>query len=146
MTTVYTIGHSNKQLAAFISLLQGAGIRNLVDVRSRPQSRYCPWFNRRSLEAELPAAGIEYHFMGNRLGGLDGNVDFDGGIRAVTALAEASATAVMCSEGPTLKCHRRYMLTPAFQALGVEVVDISQAGELTKAAEQRDTPREMPMF
>lgn len=145
MTTVFTIGHSNKSLPDFIALLQGAGIQDLVDVRSRPQSRFCPWFNRRSLEAELAAAGITYHFKGNQLGGLDGNVDFAGGVASVLALAAARPTAVMCSEGPTTKCHRRYMLTPEFQKAGAEVLDIAQTGDVSKAA-TCDTPEEVKLF
>lgn len=151
MTTVYTVGHSNKPLAAFIGLLQNAGITRLVDVRSRPSSRFNPWFNRKSLEAELPAAGIQYHWMGNQLGGLDGNVNYDQGIQEVLTMAEIDRTAVMCSEGPTTKCHRRYMLTPDFQANGAEVMDINWDGSMSEAAPQQqtavsDTPATDPLF
>lgn len=147
MTTVYTIGHSTKPIETFIGLLQGAGIKNLVDVRSRPYSRFNPQFNKNQLMVSLPAAGIEYHWKGNQLGGLDGNVDFAGGIGAVMKMATESPTVVMCSEGPTTKCHRRYMLTPEFQARGAEVMDIQQSGDLTKAAVQvRDTPKSEALF
>ena len=34
-----------------------------VDTRTRPQSRYFPWFNRRNLSAQLDEAGIGYSFI-----------------------------------------------------------------------------------
>jgi uncharacterized protein (DUF488 family) len=149
MTTVYTIGHSTKPIEVFIGLLQGAGIKHLVDVRSRPFSRFNPQFNKNALSASLEAAGIEYYWKGNQLGGLDGNVDFEGGIETVLDLATFEPTVVMCSEGPTTKCHRRYMLTPEFQKRGAIVEDISQTGEVTKAAvvaAPRDTPSSEALF
>jgi uncharacterized protein (DUF488 family) len=148
MPTVYTVGHSNKPLADFIDLLTTAGIEVIVDVRSRPSSRFNPWFNRNSLSAELPPAGIRYLWMGNQLGGLDGNVNFEEGVDQVLGMAKLAKVAVMCSEGPTTKCHRRYMLTPEFQARRFEVMDVNWDGTVTPAAShvKHDTPVEEVLF
>ena len=49
---LYTIGHSNLEMDSFLEYLRRYGITALVDTRTRPQSRYFPWFNRRNLSAQ----------------------------------------------------------------------------------------------
>ena len=61
--TLYTIGHSNLEMERFLEYLRLYGITALVDTRTRPQSRYFPWFNRRNLSAQLDEAGIGYSFI-----------------------------------------------------------------------------------
>ena len=56
MPTIFTIGHSTRSLEELISALQAHGIKLLVDIRAFPMSRRLPWFNRESLEKELPKA------------------------------------------------------------------------------------------
>ena len=68
--TVYTIGHSRHSLDTFAGLLKKHAIQVLIDVRSRPQSRWVPWFNQRALETAIPKLGIEYQWAGDHLGGL----------------------------------------------------------------------------
>src|SRR6201997_5220654 len=63
------IGHSNIPAERFLARLQGAGVDAVADVRSTPQSRFCPWFSQRPLAASLAAAGIGYTAMGAALGG-----------------------------------------------------------------------------
>ncbi len=43
--TVYSIGHSNQSVKAFLELLRTHGIQILIDVRSSPYSKYVPHFN-----------------------------------------------------------------------------------------------------
>ena len=68
MATVYTIGHSTRTFDELVAALKVHGIRTLVDIRSFPMSRRMPYFNRESLEAELPEHGIAYIWM-KELGG-----------------------------------------------------------------------------
>ena len=42
---VYTIGHSNHSWETFLPLLKENGIEVLVDVRSKPISRFAPFSN-----------------------------------------------------------------------------------------------------
>ena len=49
--TVYTIGHSNRSIEEFIELLEGQGIRLLLDVRRYPGSRLYPHFGKDALYA-----------------------------------------------------------------------------------------------
>ena len=66
---ICTIGHSNLELDALISVLRENGISWVADVRSAPYSRRFPQFNRRPLAAALNAAGMRYLFLGDKIGG-----------------------------------------------------------------------------
>ena len=46
---IYTIGHSNHTLEAFLSLLRLHRIEVLIDTRSAPYSRFAPQFNKDAL-------------------------------------------------------------------------------------------------
>lgn len=65
---IFTIGHSSRPWADFISLLVAHSIDLVVDVRSFPGSRHCPWFGREQLAMALPPFGIDYVHL-PRLGG-----------------------------------------------------------------------------
>ncbi len=66
---LYTIGHSNRGIEAFLALLRSAGIELLVDVRAMPRSRRNPHFNRDALARVLLESGMAYRWMGDALGG-----------------------------------------------------------------------------
>ena len=55
--TIFTIGHSNRELDEFIALLQLHRIGQLVDVRAFPGSRRQPNFGRDLLELTTPRLG-----------------------------------------------------------------------------------------
>jgi len=114
-SNLYTIGHSNRSIEDFMLLLHKHDIKTLVDVRSKPYSRYNPNFNRDMLAKSLMEAGIKYLWAGKYLGGFfSGGVDdknFLVKINKVIALSEESTTVMMCSEGQPEKCHRAYRLT-----------------------------------
>lgn len=148
MPTILTVGHSTKPIAAFLELMKGARVEVVVDVRSRPYSRFNPQYNKQALMAELQQAGIEYEWLGKNLGGLDGNVNFAEAIDDVAYMARHKTVVIMCSEGPHIKCHRNYMLTPEFQAKGVEVLHLQWTGEMVPATPTKvgDTPEMDPLF
>ena len=153
--TIYTIGHSNLPLERFIDVLRAKGIRTLVDVRSSPFSRFVSHFNRGSLEATLPGAGIEYRFAGETLGGRPSEASlyktnevpppkadylslvdypavaeqewFRRGLARLRALAADAPTAIMCSEEDPTKCHRHHLIERALHA-GDRVVHIRTKG------------------
>jgi len=60
VATIFTIGHSTRDLADFSSVLQAHDIRVLEDIRAFPMSRRHPHFNREHLELWLPEIGCEY--------------------------------------------------------------------------------------
>jgi uncharacterized protein (DUF488 family) len=138
-----TVGHGALALDAFVSLLEGAGVRRLVDVRAYPGSRRHPWFGRESLASLLPAAGIAYEWepaLGGRRRprpdsrnpalrdpGLRGYADhmqetaFWDALGRLLARAAGETTACMCSESHWTRCHRRLIADAAVLVCGVRV-------------------------
>ena len=112
---VWTIGHSNHSAARFTELLKMHEIDLLVDVRSKPKSRFAH-FCRFPLIKFLNAAGIQYLYGGLALGGLS-NYSVDDKLfvsKMDTILEHAKAgkrLAMMCSEGTPAECHRAGKLT-----------------------------------
>jgi uncharacterized protein (DUF488 family) len=140
---IYTIGHGNRPLEEFTSLLAAFGVRCLVDVRAFPGSRRHPHFGRSELEQSLPAAGIEYVWEGAALGGRRRprpdsphvamrnasfrayadhmeSAEFDEGVERVLERAASLRSAIMCAERLPWQCHR-YMISDYLVAHGVEV-------------------------
>jgi uncharacterized protein (DUF488 family) len=143
--TVYTIGHSNHEVDAFIALLRGAGVTAVADVRSVPYSRRHPQFRKAALSAALRAAGIGYVFLGDRLGARPkdrgcyraGRADyrliaageaFRDGLRRVEEGAERERIALMCAEREPLDCHRTVLVARHLQRRGMRVVHILADG------------------
>ncbi len=142
MITIYTIGHSNHRWEQFLDLLKTHVIETLVDVRSKPVSRWAAFANIRTLPTLLGREGIHYVFMGDSLGGKppdhelygeNGMPDyakmasqpaFQKGTDELLELAKGSSTAVMCAEGDPSQCHRTLLLGPALEERGVALVHI----------------------
>jgi uncharacterized protein (DUF488 family) len=154
MSTVYTIGHSNHQVADLLALLRQHGIQLVADVRSSPYSRYVPQANRENLAHVLQSTGITYRWMGDRLGGKPGGAvaDYDElrtspifqqGISDLLDLAADAPTAIMCSEGDHRQCHRHKLITPALLDQGVHVLHIQPDGNLV---DEEKEPRQLTLF
>ncbi len=129
---IHSIGHSHLAAADFIALLREFYIEVLVDVRRQPRSRRHPHFERGALAASLAAAGIDYLWWGEALGGrrlpqpdsphvalTDASLrgyadhmrssDFRAAAQALAALAAARGTAFMCAEADPHHCHRQLL-------------------------------------
>jgi uncharacterized protein (DUF488 family) len=154
-----TFGHGTASAEQIISLLKGAGVTVLIDVRTVPASRRHPHVARAELQRWLPAAGISYRWD-KRLGGLRtpepdspdmalgvdslrgyaGHMRTDAFLTAVDqvlALASARGTAVMCAESLWWRCHRRMLADFASVARGVPVRHLMHDGRLE---EHRPSP------
>jgi uncharacterized protein (DUF488 family) len=160
---IYTIGHSNHTAERFVELLQNAKVQCLVDVRSRPYSKYVPHARKRELEALLRSAGIEYVFSGDHLGGMpddpslyrSDSADYEAMSalpafqRAIAELAESLADgrqrALMCAEENPHSCHRRRLLTPALEARGVRVRHLRGDGTEVSDSEL-DRGQQLPLW
>jgi uncharacterized protein (DUF488 family) len=152
--TIWTIGHSNRTLEAFLDLLLENGIRLVADIRRFPASRKHPHFNQERLPAELEKAGIAYrHFPelgGRRSRRLPGSAntawrveafnayadhmsspEFDAALTDLIALAQRKPAVLMCAEALPWRCHRR-IIADAFVARGWEVLDIFGPGKVKK--------------
>jgi uncharacterized protein (DUF488 family) len=139
--TVYTIGHSNHSFEEFLRCLTAHGVGAIVDVRSRPYSRYNPQFDRETLRSSLKAAGIEYVYLGDSLGARsetpscyeNGKVRYDrlaqteafrGGLARVAKGAEAYRVCLMCAEKEPEECHRTILVSRHLQEMGFPVQHI----------------------
>lgn len=104
---IYSIGTGNRELKDFIKIVAEAKLDILVDVRSRPYSKYFPHFNREFMRPIVEENGTKYIYRGKNLGGLDQNVYRDETLDEVAAwVAEGKKVAVMCSETSFKSCHR----------------------------------------
>lgn len=126
--TLYSIGHGNKDIQQFIEELHSFDIRYLVDVRTKPYSKWNPEYNQAPLKTHLSQAGIAYVYMGDVLGGMpndpscytDGHIDYskmakkesflEGLKRLITANGKQIKLAVMCSESEPSMCHRSKLI------------------------------------
>jgi uncharacterized protein (DUF488 family) len=146
---LYTIGHGTRPAEEFLKLLKAYGITYLVDVRSRPYSRYNPQYNRESLQRFLQQHDITYVFMGDALGGKpkdplcydnDNRVDynrvkdrafFKAGIeRLHTAYDKDLKAAIMCSESKPLECHRTHLISKTLHEDGMLIDHIDEKGQV----------------
>ena len=128
-SSIYSIGHGNKSIEDFIKELREYSIAYVIDVRSKPYSRWNPQFNQPKLQSELEQAEITYVFMGDTLGGLpadqscfdnEGKVVYeivkskaffqDGLERLLKAHSKRINLAIMCSEAKPEECHRSKLI------------------------------------
>jgi uncharacterized protein (DUF488 family) len=149
---VLTFGHGAASAEQLVSLLRGAGISMVIDVRSVPASRRHPHVARAEMRRWLPEADIGY-LWDKRLGGLRkaeaGSPDvawhvdslrgyaghmrtpgFLAAVDQVLALASARGTAVMCAESLWWRCHRRMLADFICAARGVPVRHLMHDGRL----------------
>ena len=153
--TILTVGHSRHPLERFLSLLTGAQVTAIADVRSSPASRFSPQFNKTALAASLAGHGIDYVFLGKELGGrpawsemyTDGRADygkmaaspeFRAGLAQLIELARRHGVAAMCSEADPLDCHRCLLVGRALTEAGHGVAHILASGEIAPQAEIED--------
>jgi uncharacterized protein (DUF488 family) len=153
VTTLHTVGHGTLPAETFASLLAGAAVARLVDVRSFPGSRHNPQFAREEMERWMPDAGISYVWI-RELGGRRRPVagskhmalrhdafrayadymetpSFLGGVAELLTLASSEPTAVMCSESVWWRCHRRLLADYLVLVRGIEVVHVMHDGRVT---------------
>lgn len=127
-STLHTIGHGNKTIEQLLNELNSFDINFVIDVRSKPYSKYNPHFNKHTLEYSLKENNIKYVFLGEQLGGLpsdltcytSGKVDYDkikgkdffieGLNRLITAHKKKIKVAIMCSETNPKQCHRTKLI------------------------------------
>ena len=144
---LYTIGHSNHDIAEFMRLLHLHGVTALGDVRSHPYSRYAPQYSRDALKKSIASAGMTYVFLGKELGARSSNpasynhgkVQYDRlaleplfaeGIQRVVQGMERYCIALMCAEKDPIDCHRALLVTRKLSSLGIPVSHIHADGTL----------------
>lgn len=147
MSTLYSIGHGNKSFEEFEEELRSFGIQYLIDVRSKPYSKWNPTFNQEALRALLQKRGFVYVYMGDTIGGMptdpscytDGHIDYakvrekpffqEGLVRLLTAAEKELRVAVMCSESEPEKCHRSKLIGQELLKHGISMNHIIGVGK-----------------
>ena len=153
---IHTIGHGTASEEALTTLLEGAGVRRVVDIRSYPGSRRNPQFGRAAMEEWLPEAGLDYRWqreLGGRRRPVEGSrhlalrnesfrayadhmatPEFLAGVDDLLAGAAAEPTAVLCSESVWWRCHRRLLADHLVLTRGVTVTHLMHDGRDTTHA------------
>ena len=127
-TLVLTVGHSNRTLEEFLTLLRAHRVTLVVDVRKMPRSRHNPQFNLDTLPQALCEAGIDHvHISG--LGGLRRREpnspntgwrnasfrayadymltpEFERSLQEILKRTRGERVALMCAEAVPWRCHR----------------------------------------
>jgi len=119
LSEIWDIGHSNRSLQGFLKLLQKNNIEFLIDVRRFPSSRKFPHFNKDNLKFELEKIGINYLWLGDKLGGFrkggyekwTESEEFKEGFKILKERASKARTVIMCAEGYFMRCHRRFIIS-----------------------------------
>lgn len=146
MPKLYTIGHSNRDMASFIELLQFFQITHLVDVRSIPKSRHVPCFNKETLKMKLNKHKINYqHFadLGGRRNSKADSINMGWHNKSFRGFADYmqtpiffnalkklnskfkkhKSTVIMCAEAVPWRCHRS-LIADAEVCRGIKVQHI----------------------
>ena len=153
MTTVHTVGHGTLGADVFATLIDGAHVHRVADVRSFPGSRRNPQFGREEMERWVPAAGIGYAWireLGGRRRPVAGSKHvalrndafrayadymetpaFLAGIEKLLELAERDSLTVMCSESLWWRCHRRLIADHLVLVRAINVVHLMHDGRST---------------
>jgi len=145
---VFTVGHSNRPLEAFLDLLARQQIDLLVDVRSSPYSEYAGQFNRDVIQAALRSRLIRYLFLGDVLGGRPQQEEFydERGFVLYDRVAQSPAflagidrllgqlptcrAVLLCGEEDPTHCHRRLLVGRVLQGLGVKLFHLRGDGRV----------------
>ncbi|MGZ6644323.1 MAG: DUF488 domain-containing protein [Solirubrobacteraceae bacterium] len=145
MTRLWTIGYERLLPEALVAELRAAGVRRVLDVRFRPQSRR-PGMSKTRLGALLGEHGIAYEtrrglgtppdlrflYRAGRLAeatdGFRRHLDAAAGDELDALAAELPAgppTALLCLEADPAHCHRRVVAEALARRRGdLEVIDL----------------------
>ncbi len=145
---LFTIGHSNQSIEAFLFLLKKHGITAVADVRSHPFSRYLPHFNKSEIQASLSSTGIQYVFLGKELGARPEDLScydtggkalydriaatplFSAGIQRLLKGIENHKISLMCAEKDPIACHRNILVCHQLRKYNLQINHILSDGEL----------------
>ena len=152
---MYTFGHGTAGEIELATLIRGAGVRSVVDVRSVPKSRVHPHVWAERMAQWVPDLGGASYEWRRELGGFrkprpdSANValrhaafrgyadymqtpPFGAALDALVKEAGVTPTAVMCSETLWWRCHRRLIADALVLLHGIDVRHIMHAGAPVK--------------
>ena len=156
-TEFLTVGHSNRELGAFLHLLQEFQIERVVDVRKMTRSHATPQFDEPCLQDALSRKDIAYEHL-VALGGLRGKTPgvpaslngnwrnasfrryadyaltepFRQGLGQLMQTGAKQRCVIMCAEALWWRCHRR-IVSDHLIAHGCHVQHILKPGHAQEA-------------
>ncbi|MCD8165565.1 MAG: DUF488 domain-containing protein [Bacteroides sp.] len=128
--------------------LKSFNVAYVVDIRSKPYSRYNKQFNRDIVPYVFAEQGMTYGYMGNQIGIIpedpscytNGIIDYsklrkaDFFIRGLDRLEDAwnkgYKVALMCSETLPENCHRSRLIGVEMEKRGIELQHITGTGKV----------------
>jgi len=120
---IYTIGYQGmKSVEELVRELKKRDITHLVDIRSKPVSRWKPAFNQKALADRLPGAGICYMWKGKQLGGF-AEIE-EKHIKWLACWQKNKTACLMCMEADPDRCHRKYEVGARLEAYDVRAMHI----------------------
>ncbi len=148
---IHTFGHGTAGEVELASLIRGAGVRRVVDVRSVPKSRAHPHVWAERMTQWVPDLSGAIYEWRPELGGFRkttpesrnlslrhpafrGYADymqtpaFRDALDGLLAEGADRPTAIMCSESLWWRCHRRLIADALVLLHGVEVLHLMHAG------------------
>lgn len=143
---MFSIGYGNRKFEDFVILLKWYGIDTLIDIRSKPVSRFQPAYNKARLSENLKDAGIHYIFMGAELGAkpkdekyyVNGRISYErikttteyqNALKQLIQLSEQGKTiCTMCCELKPAECHRKGLVGESLFEIGVITNHITETG------------------
>jgi uncharacterized protein (DUF488 family) len=149
-----TFGHGTATAGQIVTLLRGAGVQMLVDVRTAPGSRRNPHVARAEIGTWLPEGGVSYRWD-RRLGGWRParpdspdtalrNRSFSGyathmrspqflaAVDELLAAAVNERTTIMCAEAVWWRCHRNMIADFVVLARDIPVLHLNHDGTLQR--------------
>jgi len=148
---IFTIGHSDHSMDAFLSILERSSVRLVVDIRSNPASTRFPRFERHALSKTLEEHGLAYRWF-RSLGGIQtatlgekqhtalkneadcryvaylNTPNYHENCLELIGLAASAVVAIMGAEQDPEHCYRRF-LSDKLMHMGVRVTHILGANE-----------------
>lgn len=146
--SIMSIGYSRRNVDDFVDILLRNNVLFLIDVRSKPYSKYSPDFNQDTFKLYLKSRNIKYVFMGDTVGGLpkesscytEGKVDYGKTAnsqnfkKGLSRLIKASSldvnVAIMCAEMKPEDCHRSKLIGEELKKNNVYVQHIDKDGSI----------------
>ena len=146
---IFTIGHSNHPFSRFMELIQKQEVQMVVDVRTRPYSKYTPYFSKKPLEEGLKEYQIKYVYLGNKIGGKPDDAKFyhegellyhimeeddkyQEGLKILLELARDNRIVILCSEEDPYHCHRHHLISQSLLKNGYNIIHLRGDGNLEK--------------
>jgi len=137
---IFTIGQGKKDLDTFLKSIKRYGIDCIIDVRSKPYSKFSP-FQQKELKNILKKENRGYLYLGNKLGGeiikdtfckkkghlydILTNNTFRDGLKILWKMRKNFKICLFCAEEDPLECHR-FLCIGAILKLkgGIEIVNL----------------------